>query len=76
MLWRDMWQLFIKWCISQLTLIFVILKFSGETGSGKTESTKLLLNFLAENSSKSGTIGKKIVQANPILEGTTVIPFW
>lgn len=40
---------------------------SGETGSGKTESTKFLLNFLAASSSKS-SIGNKIVQANPILE--------
>ncbi|XP_014247887.1 myosin-VIIa-like isoform X2 [Cimex lectularius] len=41
---------------------------SGETGAGKTESTKFLLNFLAAVSSKT-IIGNQIVQSNPILEG-------
>eukprot|EP00276_Gloeochaete_wittrockiana_P007859 CAMPEP_0184663180 /NCGR_PEP_ID=MMETSP0308-20130426/46982_1 /TAXON_ID=38269 /ORGANISM="Gloeochaete witrockiana, Strain SAG 46.84" /LENGTH=1243 /DNA_ID=CAMNT_0027105741 /DNA_START=223 /DNA_END=3954 /DNA_ORIENTATION=+ len=44
---------------------------SGESGSGKTETFKILLNYLAEVSSKDGhvsQIAEKVIQTNPILE--------
>eukprot|EP00927_Polykrikos_kofoidii_P016216 TRINITY_DN17297_c0_g2_i1.p1 TRINITY_DN17297_c0_g2~~TRINITY_DN17297_c0_g2_i1.p1 ORF type:complete len:1696 (+),score=293.59 TRINITY_DN17297_c0_g2_i1:138-5090(+) len=42
---------------------------SGESGAGKTESTKLVLSFVAESlSSGSGGVLEKIQRTNPILE--------
>jgi myosin heavy subunit len=55
---------------------------SGESGAGKTESTKLILQFLAELSSSGGACGseksagiqQQILQCNPVMEafGKTV----
>ena len=41
---------------------------SGESGAGKTESTKLVMTYLAAKSNKYSTVQQQIVMSNPVLE--------
>ncbi|ETO19010.1 hypothetical protein RFI_18230, partial [Reticulomyxa filosa] len=43
-------------------------EMSGESGAGKTESTKQCLAFIAECTSSDNSVEQKLLSTNPILE--------
>ena len=45
------------------------LVISGESGAGKTESTKQCLHYLAKVAGSKTNVHEKILQTSPILEG-------